>query len=270
LSQFSLRNYFLLTPKEHNIDLFRSCYPITVPADYQQPHFTTEEEEIKAIIRARLESELSTKQPFFVRGHDKEHRAVVVKMGRQSPETDHDAFVTTHLYVAERVIACSEFLSRGRQEKVVAVMDFDGYSSSNAPPIMTLKKSLELLQSNYPERLKTAVITEPAFWMKALYNVIYPIMSIDTREKIQMAYGKVRMIDLNNFLVCKILLHDVSLTLLFLFLLFYALWQAKREIICAHLEPNQAMPFMMPDGKLESSFDAEVFLKTVPFYTPYQ
>ena len=142
-------------------------------------------------MRGQLEEELSSKQSFFVRGHDVDNRAVAIKMGRQSPETNHKAFLTAQLYVAERAIACSEFLSRGKQEKVLAVMDFENYSSSNAPPMLTLKESLTLFQSNYPERLKTAIITEPAFWMKGLYNLLYPLMSMDTREKIQMAYGEV-------------------------------------------------------------------------------
>lgn len=146
---------------------------------------------MKATMRSQLEEELSSKQAFFVRGHDSDNRAVAIKMGRQSPETNHTAFVIAQLYVAERAIACSEFLSKGTQENVLAVMDFEGYSSSNAPPMLTLKKSLGLMQSNYPERLKTAIITEPAFWMKGLYNLLYPLMSTDTREKIQMAYGEV-------------------------------------------------------------------------------
>ena len=171
--------------------MFRSCYPSTLPNGCQAPEGTPEEEDIKTTIRSQLEEELSSKQAFFVRGHDRDFRAVAIKMGRQSPETNHEAYVTTQLYIAERVIACSEFLSKGTQEKVLAVMDFEGYSSSNAPPMMTLKDAISLMQSNYPERLKTAMITEPPFWMKGLYNLLYPLMSTDTRDKIQMAYGEV-------------------------------------------------------------------------------
>lgn len=170
----------------------------------QEPDETAEEAEIKAKLRGQLEEELSSKQPFFVRGHDMDNRAVAIKMGRQSPETNHEAFVTAQLYVAERAIACSEFLSRGKQEKVLAVMDFGNYSSSNAPPLLTMKESMSLMQSNYPERLKTAVITEPAFWMKGLYNLLYPLMSTDTREKIQMAYGAVGAC----FLISRVVYYD--------------------------------------------------------------
>ena len=112
-------------------------------------------------------------------------------MGRQSPETTPEAYQLVQFYVAERVLACTEFLSRGKQEKAVGVMDFDGYTSSNAPPLWTMKESISLLQTHDPERLKTAIITEPAFWMRASYNVIYPLMSEDTREKVKMAYGEV-------------------------------------------------------------------------------
>ena len=112
-------------------------------------------------------------------------------MGRTSPETTHEAYIAAQIYMAERAMACTEYLSRGTQEKIVAVMDFENYSSSNSPPLLTLKEAVGILQSYYPDRLKTGIITEPAFWMRSLYNLIYPLMSIPTRDKIQMAYGEV-------------------------------------------------------------------------------
>jgi len=157
-------------------------------------------------MRAQLEEELSLdKQPFFVRGCTRDKSAVAVKLGRASPETCHASYVTTQLYVAERAMACTEWLSRGVQEKVVAVFDFESYSRANAPPLWTLKETVQLLQALYPERLQTAVITEPAFWMKAIYNLVYPLLGYDTRDKIQMAYGDVCTILYCIVLYCIVL-----------------------------------------------------------------
>lgn len=159
---------------------------------YPLQHRTSEEEEeIKAKMREHIEEELHSKQVFVVRGADRESRALAIKMKRTSPGTMREAFLTTQLYVVDRAIACTEYLSRGVNEQIVAVMDFDGYSSSTAPPLLTLKETVTCLQDIYPERLKTAIITEPTFWMRGLYNVLYPLMSDDTRGKIQMAYGEV-------------------------------------------------------------------------------
>ena len=44
----------------------------------------------------------------------------------QSPETNHDAFITAQTYLAERAMAATEYISRGKQEKITAVMDFEG------------------------------------------------------------------------------------------------------------------------------------------------
>lgn len=177
--------------EENHLELFRTCYQV-LPDGLEKKEGTPEEEELKTKFRGFVEEELNTKQAFFVRGQDQDSRAVVVKMDRVSPETNPEAYSLTQLYIAERAIACTEFLSKGKEDKVVAVMDYANYSSSNAPPLMTMKDAVTRLQTNYPERLKTAIITEPPFWMRGIYNLLYPLMSQDTYEKVQMAYGEVR------------------------------------------------------------------------------
>ena len=57
--------------------------------------------------------------------------------------------------------------------------------------MLSLKESVGILQAHYPDRLKTGIVTEPAFWMKTLYNILWHVMSEQTREKVQLAYGEV-------------------------------------------------------------------------------
>lgn len=46
--------------------------------------------------------------------------------------------------------------------------------------------------------------------------------------------------------------------------------QASKQTTLGSLISNdQAMPFMMPEGKLASEIDGEYFLKSVPFYSLY-
>jgi CRAL/TRIO domain len=193
-----------------------------------------EEEDLKNKLREYVELELNLKQPFFVRGKDRDNRAIIVKRGRVSPETLHEAYENNHFYIAERAIATTEFLSRGKNEKILVIMDFEGYSSSNAPPLWTQKETIGLLIAHYPERLAAGIVSEPAFWMRAIYNVVYPLLSEDTCKKIQMLYG-----------------------------------QGKHDALRQLIDPEQAMPFMMPEGQLTAPVEPHIFLNHAPFYCHY-
>ena len=134
--------------------------------------------------RSDIEQDLAT-QLMVVRGMDRDKRAIVIKFPRQSSGTQ-EAFIATQLYIAERAIATTEVLSLGKQEKVVCVFDFGTYSSSNAPPRSAITTTVHLLQRNYPERLDHLLILEAPFWMRALFTIIHPFLSADTKEKLIM------------------------------------------------------------------------------------
>lgn len=175
--------------QERKIDIFRTLF------DSSWSYPTEDDAKVAEQYRAYLKEE-TTKQVMVVRGKDRESRAVVIKMPRESSETNDEAFITAQLYVAERAIACTEILSEGKEEKVVAIFEFGTYSSSNAPPFRVMRAMAQILQRNYPERLDHLCILDPPFFMRTIYTLIHPFLSADTKEKVIMLSNEVRDLQL--------------------------------------------------------------------------
>jgi hypothetical protein len=246
--------------KEWQIENLRTCFDSTADED---------DLKLKSLVVDDLE-----KQQMVVRGHDRDFAAVGYKFCRQVPasETNEEAYILANLYSAERLVAATEFRTRGGQlgkEKIVMAFDFMGYESSNAPPLSALKKFVEILQRVYPERLKvrnsrhayrlffqwsslllthpcsclyflfkhikTLVVVEPPFLMRALYTAIFPFLAVDTRAKVQMASGE----------------------------------EKRNEIFRQLIDLDQAMPVILSGGKLDSSVNMDHFLLKVPFHLLY-
>jgi len=145
----------------------------------------------KAVVRtfrAQVEQEFP-RQYTITGGLDIDRSAVVVRFPRLTSETDVDGYLTTLLYVTERALAATEYYSTGRQEKVLALSEYLDYNSANAPPIWSLKDSVLKLQHMYPERLKKMILTDPPFWMRALYSLLFPLLSKSTVDKVSMTSG---------------------------------------------------------------------------------
>jgi hypothetical protein len=123
-------------------------------------------------------------QPTAVRGHDRDYRAIIHRSARTRSETDKQGFALAMIYVAERAFACTEALSKGREEKIVAVLDYSDYVSAFAPSMEITKHAIMLLQKNYPERAKKIVILDPPFWMRSLFTIISYFLASETREKV--------------------------------------------------------------------------------------
>jgi hypothetical protein len=174
------------TPQERKIDLLRTLF------DSSWSYATEEDAKVAEKYCSYLEEEMS-KQVMAVRGKDRDERAIAIKMPRESSETNEEAFITAQLYIAERVIAATEYISEGKEEKVVAVFEFSNYSSSNAPPFRVMRSMAQILQHNYPERLCHMCILDPPFFMRTIFKLIHPFLSRDTKEKVIMLSDKVRI-----------------------------------------------------------------------------
>lgn len=196
--------------QERKIDLFRTLF------DSSWSYPNEEDAKTAELYRSYLQEEM-TKQVMVVRGMDRERHAYMIKMPRESSETNEDAFITAQLYIAERVIAATEHLSEGKNEKVLAIFEFGNYSSSNAPPFRVMRAMSQVLQHNYPERALHLLILDPPFFMRTIFTLIHPFLSPDTKEKVIMLSGGVRISYLQqrlHTLFCSLL---SSLTI-FLFL----------------------------------------------------
>lgn len=177
----------LISTQERKVDLLRTLF------DSSWEYVNDVDAKVAERYRLDLEEELS-KQVMVVRGKDRESHSIVVKMPRESPETNEETFITAQLYIAERAIAATEFLSCGENEKVVAIFEFGTYSSANAPPFRVMRAMATILQRNYPERLFHLVILDPPFFMRTIYTLIHPFLSADTNEKVILISNEVRCI----------------------------------------------------------------------------
>jgi hypothetical protein len=132
----------------------------------------------------------------YVRGYDAQGRALVyMRPARENTHNEHDQM--RHLvYNLEKAIACTrrESLERnggGRGlEKVILLIDYEGWSLTNAPPMSTTKATLHILQHMYPERMYRAFCLHPPFIFRAFWNMVRPFIDPVTKEKIVFVSNK--------------------------------------------------------------------------------
>jgi hypothetical protein len=217
-----------LFEQERRIDLFRACFTEGVEFDNEDDQQAVEK------LRKQIDEDLK-KQSCFVRGKDKDGRALLVVGSRTNKNTVDEEFVNMLIYIMERAIATTEFISRGVQEKILVVLDFGTFSRALAPPLSAVKGIASILQSKYSERLKNLVIIDPPFWMRTMYGLLKVLLDPTTKAKFIVATGS----------------------------------KKKAETISTYIDASQAMPFLLPDGKLVGEVDLVHFLNQVPFHTLY-
>lgn len=172
------------------------------------------------------------KQPTFIRGQDKDGRALLCVRARISKGTVGEDFIAMMMYTMERAIAVTEVGSRGLEEKLLVVLDFGSFSSSLAPPLSAIKELAAILQSRYTERLKTLIIIDPPFWMRTMYNLIGPFLDPVTKAKFSVVSGA----------------------------------KQKEEIVSQYVSRCHAMPWLLPNGELKSEVDLDHYVTHVAFH----
>jgi hypothetical protein len=197
-----------------------------VPTDTN--HATAEEMERR---KARIHHEMTNVQPFVTRGHDRDLRSIIFAFPRNAAG-DEEGFVDSILYTMERAVACVEFRSKGRQDKIVAVLDSQG---STSPSMKACKAAVNILQLHYPGRLKNLIILNPPYLLLGIYKMLKPFMDPDTAAK---------------FIVVK------------------GTKQTETEM-AKLVDASQAMPMMIPSGELRSKVDVETYLYQRPFFCLY-
>lgn len=190
-----------------------------------------------------------------VRGHDKENRAIIIKLCREGKwsgdETADEGYQLAQSFIAERAIAATETRSIGTIEQITLVFDLSAYSAANAPPVKVMIETIKILQAKYPERLGKVIVLDAMVWMQAVLKVINPFLVAKTREKLVVLGSS----------------------------LFFDFWPLRgtfpssavirEESVRTVVHPDQAMPFMLPDAKLISAIDVVHLLRQVPFYELY-
>jgi hypothetical protein len=168
--------------QDHRLDVLRTCF-----YNENDDDATLDERSKAKAMRDHIQQDMRQQPVVMKKGESS--RTVLVKFPRQATDdagSTEDAYLTTQLYIAERANACTEFSSRGHDERIVAIFDFGGYDSSHSPPLKWQLSAVRRLQHLYPERLQRLVVLDAPFWMRGLFQAIRPFLSQATREKIQM------------------------------------------------------------------------------------
>lgn len=124
----------------------------------------------------------------YVRGYDKEGHAIVYLKPRNENSKSYDGNLKHIVYTLERAIACME--AHTQQQKMILIVDYEGFSMSNAPPFKTSKATLHILQDHYPERLFRAIVIHPLTLFYGFYKMISPFIDPITKAKIVMLTNK--------------------------------------------------------------------------------
>jgi hypothetical protein len=56
------------------------------------------------------------------------------------------------------------------------LIDYEGFSIFNAPPMKTSQETLSILQNQYPERLHRAYLIRPPFYFSIFWSLISPFI----------------------------------------------------------------------------------------------
>ena len=196
--------------------------------------------------RDRIDDEMTNHQMNVVRGHDREDRAIFFAFPRKTTRksdnrSEEDAFVDSILYTVERAVACSEFVSVGRQDQIVCVVNTKGGS---CPSFKTLQAAIGVMQRFYPARLKHCFVLHAPYLVTALFKMLKPFMDPVTASKFIFPSGSKSS-------------HNKG-------------GGNHPSLVSELIDESQAMPVLMPGrGRLSPNVSVDRFLYDVPFHELY-
>mgnify|MGYP003386642783 CR=1 FL=1 len=118
----------------------------------------------------------------YVRGYDNEGHVILYMKPKYENTHNHDGNIKNLIYTLEKVSICMR--KDKRQEKMVLIIDYDGFSLLNSAPMKTSMETLNILQNHYPERLYSAYMCRPPWIFNTFWNMIYPFVDPVTKQKI--------------------------------------------------------------------------------------
>jgi hypothetical protein len=132
----------------------------------------------------------------YVRGFDSQGHAIMYMRPKYENTYDHDGNCLHLVYNLERAIACMNRRheeqgqgpppATGAAEKIALLVEYEGYSIFNAPPMRTSRAILDILQNHYPERLYKAYLIRPPWIFSSFWTMISPFIDKVTKAKINM------------------------------------------------------------------------------------
>ncbi|KAJ0980393.1 hypothetical protein J5N97_008648 [Dioscorea zingiberensis] len=130
--------------------------------------------------------ESETGKAYRANFQDKEGRTVIVMTPAKQNTKSHEKQLQHLVYLLENAILN---LPEG-QEQMVWLIDFNGWSLSNAVPIKTARESVNILQNHYPERLVTAFLYNPPRIFETFWKIVKYFLDPMTFQKVKFIYPK--------------------------------------------------------------------------------
>mmetsp|Transcript_17950 Transcript_17950/g.24709 ORF Transcript_17950/g.24709 Transcript_17950/m.24709 type:complete len:283 (-) Transcript_17950:214-1062(-) len=209
--------------KEMKIDALRRCFETDTSNSFYSE------------LRTSLEEELSTGK-MIIRGYDKENRALFNYFPRLKNSEHEVNFLRIHYYMLERALACTERASDGSQEKIVVLVDYNGYKGAiHDPPLKLTKKMIVALNEHYPERLFCVYLINAPLLFRTFWALIKPFLDPVTKKKFRFVTGD----------------------------------KERGTVFADKISADQAMPFVLPCGKMNSPIDPKKFFYDTPFDYAY-
>jgi hypothetical protein len=144
-----------------------------------------EEFKVEQITAEHVKEEAKTGK-MFKRGHDALGRPTVYMTPQRENSKNYTKNLQLLVYTIERAI---DSLPEG-VEQMSWVIDFNGYSLSNAPPISVAMETLNILSNHYPERLGVAVMVDTPWIFGLFWKAVSPFIHPNTAKKIQFVSGQ--------------------------------------------------------------------------------
>jgi hypothetical protein len=144
----------------------------------------SEEDEVDYAAILREENETGK---IYVRGYDKDGRAMMYMRPGRENTMDEDNNMRHLVFQLEKAVACSTKNGHG---KICLVIDYDGFAISKTPPMSASKRTLNILQDHFCERMYRAYICNPPFVFRSFYAMIKPFVDPVTKQKVCWCVGK--------------------------------------------------------------------------------
>ena len=126
----------------------------------------------------------------FTAGRDHSGRPILWLRSKNERTFDNDGWKCGNLinlvYNMERAI---HQLPAGGDGKWLLIIDFNGYSMLNAPPMSTSKHTIKILQDHYPERLHCAILVAAPGLFRFAWAALSPFIDKVTKEKVEWCVG---------------------------------------------------------------------------------
>lgn len=132
--------------------------------------------------------EQATSGKCYVHGHDEEGRPFIVMTPRRENSDNWEQNIKWTMYVVERAIR----QMGPNQEKLNLLIDFEGFSRKNSPPMWVSKEILANLSNHYPERLGRAYFVSTPMIFSFFWNIIKQFVDPVTKAKVMFVNGKNR------------------------------------------------------------------------------